>query len=73
MRFDHGLEGKERVERYCFAAAASRHNTAALVVDFVEDEVPPEDEHFEMVMPHDSNNLNSGTETTHDRQTCCLM
>ena len=43
VRFDHGLEVKGRVERYCFAVNASGYHTAALVVDFAEDEVPPED------------------------------
>ena len=42
VRFDHGLEAKGRVRRYCFAAAASGDNTVTLVVDLAEDEVPPE-------------------------------
>ena len=42
VRFDHGLEAKGRVRTYCFAAAAGAYNTAALVVDLAEDEVPPE-------------------------------
>jgi SCF-associated factor 1 len=42
VRFDHGLEAKGRVERYCFAVAAGGWNTAALVVDLAEDEVLPE-------------------------------
>jgi SCF-associated factor 1 len=42
VRFDHGSEAKGRAERYCFAVAASRWNTAALVVDLAEDEVLPE-------------------------------
>jgi len=43
VRFDHGLKAEGRVERYCFAVAAGAWHTAALVVDFVGDEVPPED------------------------------
>ena len=42
VRFDHGLEAKERARRYCFAAAVGVYKTAALVVDLAEDEVPPE-------------------------------
>jgi SCF-associated factor 1 len=38
VRFDHGLEAKGRVERYCFAVTASRHHTTALVVDLAEDD-----------------------------------
>ena len=42
VRFDHRSKAKGRVRRYCFAAAANGYNTAALVVDFAEDEDPPE-------------------------------
>ena len=42
VRFYHGLKAEGRLERYCFAAAADGWNTAALVVDLAEDEVPPE-------------------------------
>ena len=42
VRFDHGLTTEGGVRRYCFAAAAGRWNTAALVVDLAEDEVPQE-------------------------------
>ena len=42
VRFDHGLEVEGRVNRYCFVATAGGWNTAALVVDLAEDEVPPE-------------------------------
>ena len=42
VRFDHGLTTEGRVRRCCFAAAAGGLNTAALVVDFAEGEVPPE-------------------------------
>ena len=41
VRFDHGLEAGG-VKRYCVAAAAGGDSTAALVVDFTEDEVPPQ-------------------------------
>ena len=56
VRFDHGLVAKGRVERYCFAAAASGHHTAALVFDLAGDEVLPEDleQHFEIAVPHKS-------------------
>jgi len=49
VRFDHGLKAEGRVERYCFAAAASGWHTGALVIDLAGDEVPPEDliQHFE--------------------------
>lgn len=49
VRFDHGLKAEGRVERYCFAAAASGWHTGALVIDLSGDEVPPEDliQHFE--------------------------
>jgi SCF-associated factor 1 len=43
VRFDHGLKAKGKVERYCFAAAASGWHTGALVIDLAGDEVPPED------------------------------
>ena len=45
VRFDYHerLKGEGRVERYCFAVAACSSHTAALVVDLVGDEVPPED------------------------------
>ena len=42
VKFDHGLEAEGRVKRYCLAAAAGGESTAALVVDLIEDEVPPE-------------------------------
>ena len=72
VRFDHGMKTKGRVKRYCFAATASRRYTAALVVDLTEDEAPTEDlkQHSETAVLRDSDNLNSGTRTTHDRQTC---
>ena len=38
VRFDHGLEVKGRVERYCFAAAMGGRHSAALVVDLTEDD-----------------------------------
>ena len=41
VRFDHGLEA-EGVKRYCVAVAAGGYNTAALVVDLTEDEIPPQ-------------------------------
>ena len=44
VRFDHHEQLKGGgVERYCFAVAAYASHTAALVVDFAGDEVPPED------------------------------
>ena len=43
VRFDHGLGAEGRVERYCFAAAASGWHTGALVIDLAGDEVPPKD------------------------------
>jgi len=43
VRFDHGLAAKGRVERYCFAAAVGGGSTAALIIDHVGDETPPED------------------------------
>ena len=42
VRFDHGLTAEGRLKRYCFAAAAGGNSTAALIVDLVEDEAPPE-------------------------------
>ena len=42
VKFDHGLEAKGRVKRYCFTAAAGGWHTAALVVDLAEDEDPPD-------------------------------
>ena len=36
VRFDHGLKAEGRVARYCFAAAASRWNTVALVIDLAD-------------------------------------
>ena len=42
VRFDHGLKAEGKVERYCFAAAASGWHTGALVIDLAGDEVPPE-------------------------------
>ena len=38
VRFDHGLETKGRVKKYCFAATIACQHAAALVIDFVEDE-----------------------------------
>jgi len=60
VRFDHGLKAEGRVERYCFAVAAGYDNTAALVVDLAEDEVPPEDleQHLEMAVPGESKDPN---------------
>jgi len=74
VRFDHG-SGIEGVERYCFAATASRHHTAALVVDIEEGEAPPRElgQYFETAVPRDSNNQNSRTRTPRDRKSCCLM
>ena len=46
VRFDYGLVAKERVERYCFAADASREHSIALVFDLAEGEV---------VVPHNNN------------------
>ena len=43
VRFDHGLKAEGKVERYCFAAAASGWHTGALVIDLAGDEVPSED------------------------------
>ena len=59
VRFDHRLRTKGGAERYCFAAAAGGWYTAALVVDLVGGEIPLEDleQHFETVVPGDSNNL----------------
>lgn len=56
VRFDHGSKAKRRVERYCFAAAASGWNAAALVIDLARDQVPPEDleQHFESAVPRGS-------------------
>ena len=75
VRFDYGLKVKGRVERYCFAAAASRECIAALVVDLAEDEVPLEDleQHLEMEVLCNSNNPDSSAPTTDDQETCCLM
>ena len=42
VRFDHGLTAEGRLKRYCSAVVAGSRNTAALVVDLAEDEVPPE-------------------------------
>jgi len=75
VRFDHGSEAKGRVERYLFAATASWHHTAALVVDLVEDKVPSEDleQHFAIAISHNSENPNSSIQTTHDQENCCLI
>ena len=56
VRFDHGLKAEGRVDRYCFAAAASGWHTAALVIDLAGDEFPPEDleQHFETGIPRDT-------------------
>ena len=44
VRFDHHEQAKGGgVKRYCFAVAACKSHTAALVVDVAADEVPPED------------------------------
>jgi len=87
VRFNHGLEGKgPGVERYCFAVTASRHHTAALVVDVEGGEAPPGElgQYFETAAPRPSNNPNSRTRTSirkpvksllmaFDRKSCCLM
>ena len=54
VRFDHGLKTEGKVERYCFAAAASGWHTGALVIDLAGDEVPPEDleQHLEKADVH---------------------
>ena len=56
VRFDHGLKAEGRIERYCFAAAASGWHAGALVIDLAGDEVPPEDlkQHFETAVLHES-------------------
>ena len=53
VRFDHHerLRGEGGVERYCFAVAAYKNHTAALVVDLVGDEVLPE--YLGQNAPHD--------------------
>ena len=73
VRFDHGLAAKGRVERYCFAAAACRWSTAALVIDLAGDEIPPEDleQHFTTTVPHESNNT-SYNPHIHDHEDLCL-
>lgn len=55
VRFDHELKAEGKVERYCFAAAASGWHTGALVIDLAGDEVPPEDleQHFETQVPRE--------------------
>jgi len=75
VRFDHGMGTKRSVERYCFAATASRRHTAALVVDLAEDEAPTEDleQHSETAVPRHSNSSNSSTEVARDWKNCCLM
>ena len=62
VRFDHGLKAEGRVERYCFAAAASGWHAGALVIDLAGDEVPPEDlvQHFESAVPREPPALNRG-------------
>ena len=62
--FNHALEGKgPEVERYCFAVTASKHHTAALVVDIEGGEAPPEElgQYLETAVPRQSNNPNSRT------------
>ena len=55
VRFDHELKAEGKVERYCFAAAASGWHTGALVIDLAGDEVPPEhlEQHFETQVPRE--------------------
>jgi len=75
VRFDRGSVAKERVERYCVAAAAGEWNMAALVIDLTWDEISPEDleQHFGKTVPHESNRQNSSTRATHYKKTCCLV
>lgn len=56
VRFDHGLKAKGKVERYCFAAAASGWHTGALVIDLAGDEVPSEDleQHLEQAIQRET-------------------
>ena len=75
VRFDHRLKARRRIERYCFATAASRNHTVALVFDLAGDEVSPGDleQHFTTIVPRRSNNPNPRTQTTGDQEKCCLM
>lgn len=56
VRFDYGLKAEGKVERYCFAAAASGWHTSALVIDLAGDDVPPEDleQHLERAEPRNT-------------------